>query len=161
MGADKKIVSREEARKRVAGARAAGKRVVFANGCFDLLHGGHISHLEGARSAGDLLVVGVNSDASVRRLKGPGRPIMPASERMELLAALACVDLVVEFEEDNCARLLELLQPNAHAKGTDYTRETVPERETALRLGIEILITGDPKENATRSIVERINNAAD
>jgi rfaE bifunctional protein nucleotidyltransferase chain/domain len=147
-------VSLDEAKCLVEEAKAAGRRVVFANGVFDVLHGGHISYIEAARGAGDLLVLGLNSDASVRAYKGEGRPIMTQGDRAAILAAIEAVDLVVIFDEPTVDPLLETLRPHVHAKGTDYTEETVPERETALRLGIEIFIAGAPKQNATRKIIE-------
>lgn len=134
----------------------SGKRLVLANGCFDLIHGGHVSYLESARAMGDALIVGVNSDESERRLKGPSRPIMPADERAELVAGMAAVDAVVIFDEPTCERLLRELRPHVHAKGTDYTKETVPEREIAIELGIEIGIAGAPKEAASRGIIQSV-----
>ncbi len=150
---DPKILTREAARDLIARAKAEGKRTVFANGCFDVLHGGHISYLEGARSAGDLLIVGLNSDASVRGLKGPSRPLISERERAEILAALACVDGVLIFDEPDVNGLLEYLMPHVHSKGTDYTVDTVPERATALRLGIETHIAGAAKQNDSRAII--------
>lgn len=150
---DPKILTREAARDLIARAKAEGKRTVFANGCFDVLHGGHISYLEGARSAGDLLIVGLNSDASVRGLKGPSRPLISECERAEILAALACVDGVLIFDEPDVNGLLEYLMPHVHSKGTDYTVDTVPERATALRLGIETHIAGAAKQNDSRAII--------
>lgn len=152
------VVTREEAKALVDEAKRAGKRVVFANGCFDLLHGGHIAYFEDARSAGDMLVIGLNSDSSVRALKGEGRPVVPEHERAELIAALAAVDAVVVFSEATVDPLLELLRPTVHAKGPDYTVETVPERETDLRLGIEIYIAGPPKQNDTRGMIAQMGN---
>jgi len=136
--------------------RAAGRRIVLANGVFDLLHVGHIRYLDAARALGDVLFVGLNSDASVRRLKGPGRPVMPQDERAELLAALRAVDHVVVFDEDTADALLRALAPDVHAKGTDYTPESVPERATARALGASIAITGDPKRHATRDLIATI-----
>ncbi|OPZ19954.1 MAG: Bifunctional protein HldE [candidate division BRC1 bacterium ADurb.BinA364] len=150
---DSKILTLEEARALCERAKADGKRVILANGCFDLLHGGHISYLEDARQQGDLMIVGLNSDASMCEIKGPSRPIMPQNERAELLAAMESVDAVVVFDEATCERLLEELRPSVHAKGTDYTAETVPEREISRRLGIETYIAGDPKEGSTKDIV--------
>lgn len=150
---DPKILTREAARDLIARAKAEGKRTVFANGCFDVLHGGHISYLEGARSAGDLLIVGLNSDASVRGLKGPSRPLISERERAEILAALACVDGVLIFDEPDVNGLLEYLMPHVHSKGTDYTVDTVPERATARRLGIETHIAGAAKQNDSRAII--------
>lgn len=141
-------------------AKASGQRLVLANGCFDLLHGGHISYLESARALGDALIVGINSDASERALKGPGRPIIPAEERAELVAGMGAVDAVVIFDEPTCERLLRELRPHIHAKGTDYTEQTVPERETALELGIEIAIAGAPKEAGSRGIIQTVLESA-
>jgi D-glycero-beta-D-manno-heptose 1-phosphate adenylyltransferase len=156
---DPKVVTREGARALIAAAKAAGKRVVFANGCFDVLHGGHISYLEAARGAGDVLVVGLNSDTSVRGLKGPNRPLVAQDERAEILAALACVDAVLIFGEPDVNGLLEFLMPHVHSKGTDYTVDTVPERETAKRLGIETHIAGAAKQNDSRAIIGAMNDS--
>jgi len=136
--------------------RAAGRRIVLANGCFDLLHVGHIRYLAGARALGDVLFVGINSDAAVARLKGPGRPLMPAAERVEVLAALRCVDHVVVFDGDTADGLILALKPDVHAKGTDYTAESVPERATARVVGAATAITGDPKHHATRDLIATI-----
>ena len=137
-------------------ARAAGRRVVLANGCFDLLHVGHVRYLEDARALGDLLIVGVNGDDAVRRLKGPGRPLMPAVERAEVLAALRAVDHVVVFEDDTADRLIALLRPAVHAKGTDSTAESVPERASVLAAGGRVAITGDAKQHSTRDVIAEI-----
>ena len=137
-------------------ARAAGRRVVLANGCFDLLHVGHVRYLEDARALGDLLIVGVNGDDAVRRLKGPGRPLMPAVERAEMLAALRAVDHVVVFEDDTADRLVALLRPAVHAKGTDYTAESVPERASVLAAGGRVAIAGDAKQHSTRDVIAEI-----
>lgn len=136
--------------------RAEGKRIVLANGCFDLLHVGHVRYLREARRLGDVLFVGINSDAAVARLKGPGRPIMPAAERVEILSALRDVDHVVVFDEDTADRLVERLRPHVHAKGTDYTAESVPERATAQAVGARVAITGDPKQHSTRDLIALI-----
>jgi len=136
--------------------RAAGKRVVLANGCFDLLHVGHVRYLEAARRLGDVLFVGINADAAVARLKGPGRPLMPLAERLELVAALRFVDHVVVFEEDTAERLVEAIRPHVHAKGTDYTVERVPEAAAVRAAGGEVAIVGDPKDHATRDIIGRV-----
>jgi rfaE bifunctional protein nucleotidyltransferase chain/domain len=130
--------------------------LVLANGIFDLFHVGHVRYLEGARHAGRSLLVALNSDASARRLKGEGRPLVPLAERMELVAALQCVDWVTSFEEDSVERLLRALRPSAHAKGTDYTVESVPERAVAAALGIRTVIVGDPKRHATSDLIQRI-----
>lgn len=137
-------------------AADAGKAVVLANGCFDLLHAGHVSYLEGARGEGDVLIVGINSDRSEREIKGEGRPILPEGERAELVAGMAAVDAVVIFDEPTCEALLRRLRPDVHAKGTDYTEKTVPERAIADELGIRVAIAGAPKENASKDIIQTI-----
>ena len=131
-------------------------RVVLANGCFDLLHVGHLRYLEDARAQGDLLVVALNTDASIRGLKGSGRPLTSLEERAELLLGLSCVDYVVPFEEATLEETLRCLRPDVHAKGTDYTQADVPERDVDRELGIEIAICGDPKDHATTAILERL-----
>ncbi|HEY7648176.1 MAG TPA: adenylyltransferase/cytidyltransferase family protein [Methylomirabilota bacterium] len=136
--------------------RAEGKRIVLANGCFDLLHVGHIRYLRDARALGDTLFVGLNSDPAVRRLKGPGRPLLPASERAELLAALRDVDHVVLFDDDTADRLVARLRPHVHAKGTDYTEESVPERASVRAVGGQVAIAGDPKGHSTRDLIALI-----
>ncbi|MDX2175536.1 MAG: HAD-IIIA family hydrolase [Candidatus Sumerlaeia bacterium] len=136
------------------------ERIVFANGCFDLIHGGHVSYLEDAKARGTLLVVGVNSDASMRRLKGEGRPVMPEPYRLQLLAAMECVDALVPLTDDTAEYLLRTLRPQVHAKGSDYTAETVPEREVARGMGIEVLIAGSAKENSTKDIVRTVRERA-
>lgn len=157
--AQSKILSRERLCQLLAEHRRRGKRIVFANGCFDALHVGHIRYLEGASREGDILVVAVNSDAGVRVLKGPGRPILPEAARAALVGALRTVDYVVLFSEPNVESLLEYLRPDVHAKGTDYTVGTVPERETAARLGIRVAIVGDPKAHSTRDLLESVRKA--
>jgi len=154
-----KIVSRERLRELVAEHKRQGRRVVLANGCFDTLHVGHIRYLQGARREGDILVVAVNSDSSVCALKGAGRPILPESARADLVAALRAVDYVELFREPNVEALLETLRPDVHAKGTDYTVETVPERATAARLGIRVAIVGDAKDHSTREFLESVRKA--
>jgi D-glycero-beta-D-manno-heptose 1-phosphate adenylyltransferase len=154
-----KVMSREELKKAIAEHKHGGKRVVFANGCFDTLHVGHVRYLEGARREGDVLIVAVNDDASVRGLKGPGRPILNENARAELVAALRAVDFVVLFHEPNVEPLLEMLRPDVHAKGTDYSTDTVPERELASRLGIRVAIVGDPKDHSTRGFIETVRKA--
>ncbi len=143
----------------VAEARKAGKRVVFTNGGFEILHVGHVRCLRAARALGELLVVAVNSDASVRGNKGPGRPVVPEAERVEMLCALECVDLVTLFGDGTVDALLRKVRPTVHAKGTDYTPATVPERATALEIGAEIAIVGDPKDHATSDLLERIRRS--
>ena len=146
-----------EAAARLASSwRAQGKRLVLANGCFDLLHVGHVRYLHAARALGDALVVGLNSDASVRRLKGAGRPLMPAAERAELVAAVSGVDAVVIFEEDSADALIERLRPDVHAKGTDYTEQSVPERSTVQAVGATVAIAGDPKTHSTKDLIATI-----
>jgi len=157
--AESKIKSREELQLLLDGAKRHGKRILFANGCFDMLHVGHVRYLSGAKKQGDILVVGVNSDSSAGRLKGPGRPILDEHARAQLVAALRDVDYVVLFEELNVEKLLEELRPDVHAKGTDYTLESVPERLVADRLGIRVAIVGDPKDHSTRGLLESIRKA--
>jgi len=157
--AESKIFSREELRRILTQLKMRGERIVFANGCFDSLHVGHIRYLEGARGEGDVLVVGVNDDASVQALKGPGRPILDESARARLVGALRAVDYVVLFGDASVGPLLEYLRPDVHAKGTDYTVDTVPERAVAARLGIRVAIVGDPKDHSTRALLESIRRA--
>lgn len=140
----------------VARMRSDGKTVVFANGCFDLIHVGHIRYLEAARALGDLLVLGLNGDESVKLLKGTGRPTMNQEERAEILAAMECVDYVVLFDDPTAERLLQKLQPDIHAKGTDYTEDTVPERETVLAYGGSVKIAGDPKDHSSKDLLKQI-----
>src|SRR6266436_7638562 len=154
-----KIMPRAVLREKLAEYKRQGRRIVFANGCFDALHVGHIRYLEGARGEGDVRVVGVNADSSVCTLKGPGRPILDESARARLVAALHCVDYVVLFAEPNVEALLEELRPDIHAKGTDYTLETVPERTVAKRLGIRVAIVGDPKDHSTKELLDSIRKA--
>src|SRR5450631_3303620 len=151
-----KIVSRTQLQSLLAGQKRRGQRVVFANGCFDVLHVGHVRYLQAARAEGDILVVGVNDDLSVRNLKGAGRPILDEAARARLVAALREVDYVVLFSEPTAESLLHALRPDVHAKGTDYTPETVPERATAKSLGIRVAITGDPKNHSTRALLESL-----
>lgn len=136
--------------------RGEGKRIVLANGCFDLLHVGHVRYLTAARRLGDVLFVGLNSDASVAKLKGAGRPLMPADERAEILAALRCVDHVVVFDDETADGLVRRLRPHVHAKGTDYTESTVPERDTVRAAGGTVAIAGDPKHHSTRDLISLI-----
>src|SRR5258708_40284116 len=153
---DPKIVSREQLRALLAERQRAGAKVVFANGCFDAVHVGHVRYLEAARREGDILAVAVNSDSSVCNLKGPGRPILPESARAALVGALRAVDYVVVFSEDNVEALLAELRPDVHAKGTDYTAEHVPERATSDRLGIRVAIVGDAKNHSTREFIDSV-----
>ena len=152
-----KVVSREQLVERVREQRAAGQTIAFANGCFDILHVGHIRYLESAAREGDVLVVALNDDDSVRQLKGEGRPILPASDRAELVAALRCVDYVVIFSESTVGPLLTTLRPDVHCKGTDYTVESVPERDIVRGYGGRTAIVGDPKDHSTRDLLARIS----
>ena len=156
-----KIAEAAELGARFHANPAAREGLVLANGLFDVLHVGHVRYLEGARAAGRSLLVAVNSDASARRLKGPGRPVIPLEERLEIVAALGCVDWVTWFEEETVEPLLRLLKPAIHAKGTDYTEESVPERAVARELGIRTLIVGDPKQHASSEMIRRIQSATD
>jgi rfaE bifunctional protein nucleotidyltransferase chain/domain len=150
------ILTRAQLIDRVAQDRAHGLKISFANGGFDLLHVGHVRYLEGAKREADRLVVAINSDQSVRALKGPSRPILPEADRAELVAALRAVDYVVIFSEPTVEVLLELLQPDVHCKGTDYTVDTVPERETVRAYGGRIAIVGDPKDHSTTDLLSRL-----
>jgi rfaE bifunctional protein nucleotidyltransferase chain/domain len=141
---------------RVTGDRRAGRTIAFANGVFDLLHVGHVRYLQAARREADRLVVAINSDESVRALKGPGRPVLPAAVRAELVDAIRGVDYVVIFGEPTVARLLELIKPDVHCKGTDYTADTVPERDIVRAYGGRIAIVGDPKDHSTRDLLSRL-----
>jgi D-glycero-beta-D-manno-heptose 1-phosphate adenylyltransferase len=134
----------------------AARKVVLANGCFDILHVGHLRYLQGAKKLGDVLVVAINSDKSMRIIKDQGRPILPETERVALVSALRCVDYVVLFDEPDVARVLDVLRPAIHAKGTDYTEETVPEREKVLAYGGQVRIAGDAKNHSTRDIIDTI-----
>jgi rfaE bifunctional protein nucleotidyltransferase chain/domain len=154
-----KVVTREWLRAKLAEHKQRAQCIVFANGCFDTLHVGHVRYLEGARHEGDILIVGVNADSSVCALKGPGRPILDERARALLVASLRAVDYVVLFSESSVESLLEDLRPDIHAKGTDYTAETVPERATAARLGIRVAIVGDPKDHSTRDLLESVRKA--
>jgi len=149
-------VTIDEAARLAERLRAEGKRIVLANGCFDLLHVGHIRYLRDARRLGDVLFLGLNDDAAVARLKGAGRPLMPADERAEILQALRDVDHVVVFEGDTADTLVARLRPDVHAKGTDYTTDSVPEAATARAIGARVAIAGDPKSHSTRDVIAKI-----
>lgn len=152
-----KVMTLEELETALAEHRRRGERIAFANGHFDLLHVGHLRYLTDARRQGDLLVVAVNDDASVERLKGPGRPLVPAAERAELLAGLVPVDYVVIFEGDTPAPVLDRLRPDVHCKGTDYgSPQKVPEYEAVRRYGGETRLVGDPKDHATTDLISRV-----
>jgi D-glycero-beta-D-manno-heptose 1-phosphate adenylyltransferase len=151
-----KLLSRGAAADRARAFRKQGKVVVVVNGAFDLLHVGHVRYLAAARALGDVLFVAVNSDASVRALKGPTRPVLPESERVELLSHLECVDHIVLFDETTVSEVLRELRPHIHAKGTDYTPETVPERAVLAEWGGRTAICGDPKDHATSDLIGEI-----
>ncbi len=153
------VVSEAELSEAIARERAAGRTIAFANGCFDLLHVGHVRYVQGAAAEADRLIVAVNDDASVARLKGAGRPVLPAADRAELVAGLRGVDYVMVFPDATVARLLTFLKPDVHCKGTDYTVETVPERAVVAAYGGRTAIVGDPKQHATRDLLARIRRA--
>ena len=153
MNANTKILSRIELRARVEQWRRAGDRITLANGNFDLLHVGHVRYLRGAKALGGRLVVAINSDESVRALKGEGRPVMPADERAEIVAALADVDAIVIFSELDVRPIIREIQPDVQAKGTDYTADTVPERDVVAEYGGRVAIVGDPKDHSTSGII--------
>jgi len=155
----KKILTRAELRQRVLEWRRSGERITLANGCFDLLHVGHVRYLHAAKQLGERRVVAINSDESVRVLKGEGRPFMPAEERAEILAALADVDAIVIFPDCDVRALIREMRPEIHAKGTDYTADTVPERDTVLECGGRIEIVGDPKNHSASEIIRSRVNA--
>ena len=155
-----RVVSESELVDAIAEDRVAGLTIALANGCFDLLHLGHVRYLEGAAAEADRLIVAVNEDASVARLKGPGRPAMPASERAEIVAAIGAVDYVLTFADETVERLLRRIQPDVHCKGTDYTVDTVPERAVVQAYGGRTAIVGDPKSHASRDLVKRIQQPA-
>ena len=153
-----RVVAEHELSALVQGERAAGRTVALANGCFDVLHVGHVRYLAGAAAQADRLVVAVNDDQSVAALKGPGRPILTAADRAEIVAAIDGVDYVVTFSEPDVNRLLQLLRPDVHCKGTDYTVDTVPERQTVVAYGGRIAIVGDPKDHSTRDLISRVRS---
>jgi rfaE bifunctional protein nucleotidyltransferase chain/domain len=154
-----RILNREELIKRVASERESGARIVLANGCFDVLHVGHVRYLAGARQLGDVLVVGINADEQVALQKGAGRPVLSANERAEIVAALESVTYVTIFDEPTVEQLLLALKPDVHAKGTDYTTDTVPERDVVRSYGGQVAIVGDPKDHSTSEIISRLGGA--
>jgi rfaE bifunctional protein nucleotidyltransferase chain/domain len=156
MNPTSKIKSIQAMKEIVAQARAVGHKVVFANGCFDLLHAGHVRYLESARGLGDMLIVGINSDTCVAALKGAGRPLQPEADRAEILASMQCVDYVLLFDAPTVDGILKELRPDVHAKGTDYTQESVPERNTVLAYGGQVAIVGDPKDHSTKDLIQTI-----
>jgi len=151
-----KIKRIEDLKAIAAQIRADGRKIVFANGCFDLIHAGHIRYLQNAKALGDVLIVGVNSDACVTALKGKGRPLQPEADRAEILASLECVDYVLLFDAPTVDGILGELRPDIHAKGTDYTEESIPERETVRAYGGRVAIVGDPKGHSTRDLIQTI-----
>lgn len=151
-----RILDREGLIERIAAARTNGARIVFANGCFDLLHVGHVRYLEAAKALGDLLIVGVNSDDQARRLKGAGRPLLPQDQRAEIVASLEAVDFVTIFAEPTVEQLLLALKPDIHAKGTDYTEDSVPERDVVRSYGGRVAIAGDPKDHSSSEMIEKL-----
>ncbi len=159
MRAASKVLPLARLAARLAARRERGRRVALANGLFDLLHVGHLRYLEAAKSEADLLVVAINSDASARALKGPPTPIVPEAERAELVAGFSCVDYVTIFGEPSVEAVLRTLIPDVHCKGTDYTADTVPEREIARELGIRVAIVGDPKGHSTRGLIAALRGS--
>jgi rfaE bifunctional protein nucleotidyltransferase chain/domain len=151
-----RILDRNRLIARLAIARKHGARIVLANGCFDILHVGHVRYLEGAKALGDLLVVAINSDEQVRTLKGKGRPLIPEHERAEIIASLRVVDFVTIFPEADVGALLRALRPDIHAKGTDYTVDSVPERDVVRSYGGRVMIVGDPKDHSTSEMIEQL-----
>jgi rfaE bifunctional protein nucleotidyltransferase chain/domain len=152
------ILDREALTRRISAEKAKGFRIVLANGCFDILHSGHVRYLEAARGLGDVLVVAVNSDAQVKRLKGKGRPILPEHDRAELVASLQAVDLVTVFTEPTVTELLLAIKPDVHAKGTDYSESTVPERDVVRSYGGRVAIVGDPKNHSTSELLKKVGS---
>jgi D-glycero-beta-D-manno-heptose 1-phosphate adenylyltransferase len=150
------VLDREALKERTEADRRNGSKIILANGCFDLFHAGHIRYLAGAKDLGGTLVVGINSDAQVRRLKGSGRPFMPAAERAEIVSALRFVDLVTVFDEPTVEELIRAIRPDFHAKGTDYTADTVPEREIVREYGGRVAIVGDPKDHSSTELIATV-----
>lgn len=153
---EKPILDRHELADFVRGSRDGNAKIVLANGCFDLLHVGHVRYLKGAKELGDVLIVGLNSDEQVGRLKGNGRPFQNENERAEIIAALSCVDAVTIFREPTVEALIEIIRPDIHAKGTDYTEESVPERAAVLAVGGRVAIVGDPKDHSSTELISKI-----
>lgn len=152
------ILARHELIDRISAERQNGAKIVLANGCFDLFHVGHIRYLAGAKALGDILVVGINSDEQVRKLKGEKRPFMPENERAEIISALRFVDYVTIFPEPTVTELLRAIRPDFHAKGTDYTPQTVPEREIVKEFGGQVAIVGDPKNHSSTDLIKKVNH---
>lgn len=156
MSDEARIVGRQDLISIAAEQKMAGRKVVLANGCFDLFHVGHIRYLQGAKAAGDFLIVAVNSDDQVIKQKGEGRPFMPENERAEIVAALRCVDLVTIFPEPTVTEVIRAIKPDFHAKGTDYTADSVPERDIVAEVGGKVIIVGDPKDHSSSDMLRRI-----
>ena len=156
-GVTTRILERRDLLAVVEAAKRKGSRIVLANGCFDVLHVGHIRYLEAAKALGDLLIVGVNSDEQTRRLKGEGRPLAPQDQRAQIVSALAAVDFVTIFDEPTVEQLLLALRPDVHAKGTDYTEDTVPERDVVRSFGGQLAIVGDPKNHSSSEIIDKVS----
>ncbi len=152
------ILDREALVEAIVGMRSAGNSIVLANGCFDLFHVGHLRYLQGAKAVGGILVVGINSDRQTKLLKGPNRPYMPEDERAEIVASLKCVDLVTIFDEPTVEELIRTIRPEFHAKGTDYTINSVPEREIVNEIGGKVVIVGDPKDHSTTDLIQVVKN---
>ncbi|MGD9561852.1 MAG: adenylyltransferase/cytidyltransferase family protein [Pyrinomonadaceae bacterium] len=153
---DNRILTRSQLVEKVDEVRSVGTRIILANGCFDLLHVGHVRYLEGAKALGGFLIVGINSDRQVTSLKGPNRPFMPEDERAEIVAAFRCVDAVTVFDEPTVGELIKAIRPDLHAKGTDYSTETVPEREIVRAYGGQVAIVGDPKDHSSTDMIRGI-----
>ena len=156
MSDEARIVGRQDLISIAAEQKSAGRKIVLANGCFDLFHVGHIRYLQGAKAAGDFLIVAVNSDDQVIKQKGEGRPFMPENERAEIVAALRCVDLVTIFPEPTVTEVIRAIKPDFHAKGTDYTADSVPERDIVAEVGGKVIIVGDPKDHSSSDMLRRI-----
>jgi rfaE bifunctional protein nucleotidyltransferase chain/domain len=150
------ILNHDELAKKIEELKKQGKKVIFANGCFDLLHVGHVRYLRGAKALGDVLVLAINSDASVRRLKGPERPLLPLEDRLGVLSAFEMIDFITAFEDDTVSPLLLKLKPNVQVKGTDYTPDTIPEKDTVASFGGEVAVVGDPKDHASKNLIQEI-----
>ncbi|MBS3764016.1 MAG: adenylyltransferase/cytidyltransferase family protein [Candidatus Brocadiia bacterium] len=153
------IIDHDVLKSRIDALKQDGQKIVFTNGCFNLLHVGHIRYLQGAADIGNVLLTAINSDDSVRQLKGADYPVVPHDERAEIVAALECVDFVTIFHETDVSNLLLKLKPDVHTKGSDYTLETIPERETVLSYGGELAIAGDPKDHSTTDLIEHVASA--
>ena len=155
------IIARADLGRETLRARAEGLRIVLANGCFDLLHVGHLRYLSGAKALGEFLVVGINSDEQARKLKGEGRPFLPEDERAEIVSALRCVDIVTIFDEPTVEELIRIIRPDFHVKGTDYTIDTVPERDIVRECGGTVAIVGDPKDHSSTRLRELLKEDAE